>query len=65
MHGPVDYLQQSSFQHINRNILKLMAEQHRVSGTRFFGLGNLNKMKTLNDGGAVIAQMVSEIEFNY
>jgi len=60
MHGPVDYLKQSSFQHINRNILKLMTEQHRISGTRCFGLGNLNKMKTLNDGGAVIAQMVKE-----
>lgn len=60
---PYDYMTPSRYNAVNADILKLMRQEHKKSGTRYFGLGNLNKMKQLNDGGIDIAKMVSEDEY--
>lgn len=44
---------------INSDIVKLIEKENTECGTRYFGLGNLNKMKQLNDGGLEIASMVA------
>jgi len=59
MKSPIDYMTPSSYDGINKEILALIKDQHREHGTRLFGLGNLNKMKQLNDGGVVLADMIS------
>jgi len=55
---PIDYFSRKNHGSVNREILQLIKDQNQVYGTRYFGLGNLNKMKQLNDGGAAIAEMV-------
>lgn len=60
---PIDYATPANYPAINREIVALMREQYKSCGTRYFGLGNLNKMKQLNDGGAVIAEMVKSDSF--
>jgi sterol desaturase/sphingolipid hydroxylase (fatty acid hydroxylase superfamily) len=55
---PWDYMKPRSYGAINREIVALMREEHQKCGTRYFGLGNLNKMKQLNDGGIEVAKMV-------
>lgn len=55
---PLDYNSAETHATINREILQLIRDEHRRCGTRYFGLGNLNKMKSLNDGGVAIARMV-------
>ncbi|GKZ01390.1 hypothetical protein MPSEU_001089800 [Mayamaea pseudoterrestris] len=55
---PYDYITPSRYAGINEEIVKGMREQHQNYGTRYFGLGNLNKMKQLNDGGIDIVNMV-------
>lgn len=55
---PLDYLNPSSYHAINADIVRVIEEQHLSCGTRYFGLGNLNKMKQLNDGGALIAERI-------
>ena len=57
---PYDYINPSRYDGINKEIVKCMREQHKKYGTRYFGLGNLNKMKQLNDGGNDIVRMVQE-----
>ena len=58
MHSPMDYFSKRPSA-INQSILQLIRDEYKRCGTRYFGLGNLNKMKSLNDGGIVIAKMVS------
>lgn len=48
---------------VNDGILKLIKDQYKECGTRYFGLGNLNKMKQLNDSGSLIAKMVKEDDY--
>lgn len=63
MKSPIDYMTPSSYESINKEILTLIKDQHREHGTRYFGLGNLNKMKQLNDGGVIIADMIAKDEY--
>eukprot|EP00544_Gedaniella_sp_CCMP2646_P005119 CAMPEP_0202493884 /NCGR_PEP_ID=MMETSP1361-20130828/10042_1 /ASSEMBLY_ACC=CAM_ASM_000849 /TAXON_ID=210615 /ORGANISM="Staurosira complex sp., Strain CCMP2646" /LENGTH=653 /DNA_ID=CAMNT_0049124245 /DNA_START=42 /DNA_END=2003 /DNA_ORIENTATION=- len=61
---PWDYMSSpKAYQGLNEEIVELMRQEHKKFGTRKFGLGNLNKMKQLNDGGLVIAKMVQEDEY--
>jgi Sterol desaturase len=55
---PVDYIYPSRYKGVNKEILQLIKDENKKFGTRYFGLGNLNKMKQLNDGGKVISDMV-------
>lgn len=55
---PLDYLSPASYSGINTDIVRVIEEQYLTCGTRYFGLGNLNKMKQLNDGGAAIVELV-------
>jgi sterol desaturase/sphingolipid hydroxylase (fatty acid hydroxylase superfamily) len=57
---PYDYITPSRYSGINQEIVQCMREEHKKHGTRYFGLGNLNKMKQVNDGGIDIANMVKE-----
>jgi sterol desaturase/sphingolipid hydroxylase (fatty acid hydroxylase superfamily) len=57
---PWDYMNPQSYSVINQEILKCMRNEHKKCGTRKFGLGNLNKMKQLNDGGLDIARLVAQ-----
>jgi len=43
---------------MNQEILDVIKDEYEKCGTRYFGLGNLTKMKHLNDGGAVITEMI-------
>lgn len=45
---------------MNKDIVELIKKQHQECGTRYFGLGNLNKMKQLNNGGALISEMIKK-----
>lgn len=55
---PYDYMNPKSYATVNQEIIELMKVEHQMYGTQNFGLGNLNKMKQLNDGGIEIAKMV-------
>jgi sterol desaturase/sphingolipid hydroxylase (fatty acid hydroxylase superfamily) len=57
---PYDYITSSRYSGVNKEIIQCMREQHKKFGTRYFGLGNLNKMKQLNNGGVDIVRMVQE-----
>uniref|UniRef100_A0A6U3SBG0 Fatty acid hydroxylase domain-containing protein n=1 Tax=Ditylum brightwellii TaxID=49249 RepID=A0A6U3SBG0_9STRA len=57
--SPWDFASPKSYAAMNREIVELIKDQYKSCGTQNFGLGNLNKMKQLNDGGAVIAEMVA------
>lgn len=48
---------------MNDDIIGLIKDQYQKCGTRKFGLGNLTKMKQLNDGGVEIARRVKEDAF--
>jgi sterol desaturase/sphingolipid hydroxylase (fatty acid hydroxylase superfamily) len=58
--SPWDYFSPKSYGAMNKEIVELIRKEHMACGTRYFGLGNLNKMKQLNDGGIEIVKMVSE-----
>uniref|UniRef100_A0A7S1YZ85 Fatty acid hydroxylase domain-containing protein n=1 Tax=Trieres chinensis TaxID=1514140 RepID=A0A7S1YZ85_TRICV len=60
---PWDFGSPKSYGAMNKEIVELIKDQYKECGTRYFGLGNLNKMKQLNDGGAVVAKMVAEDPF--
>lgn len=47
---PMDYIKESRHAKFNADIVKLIEREHKERGTRYFGLGNLNKMKQLNEG---------------
>lgn len=55
---PIDYIYPSRYEGVNKDIVQLIKDENKKSGTRYFGLGNLNKMKQLNDGGKIISDMV-------
>ncbi len=57
---PVDYIYPSRYKGVNEDIVQLIKDNHQKHGTRYFGLGNLNKMKQLNDGGKTIVDMVQK-----
>ena len=57
---PIDYIYPSHYKGVNEEIVQLIKDQYQECGTRYFGLGNLNKMKQLNDGGKVITQMIKD-----
>jgi len=57
---PLDYMSPKKYDVVNGDIIKLIRQEYDRCGTRKFGLGNLNKMKQLNDGGREIARMVKE-----
>lgn len=56
--SPWDYMSPKNYAAINRDIIQLMRDQHKKCNTQCFGLGNLNKMKQLNDGGVEIVELV-------
>lgn len=60
MCSPVDYMSPSAYDKINRDIIELIRREYSTKKTRYFGLGNLNKMKQLNDGGIKIAEMIQQ-----
>mmetsp|Transcript_27844 Transcript_27844/g.59886 ORF Transcript_27844/g.59886 Transcript_27844/m.59886 type:complete len:694 (-) Transcript_27844:91-2172(-) len=55
---PIDYIKPSRYRLVNKDIVKLIKDQNKAYGTKCFGLGNLNKMKQVNDGGKLISEMV-------
>jgi Fatty acid hydroxylase superfamily len=57
---PYDYMTPKHYSGVNREILELMRQEYESHGTRYFGLGNLNKMQQLNNSGLDIARMVQE-----
>jgi len=57
---PWDYMSPKMYGKMNQEIVDLIRSQYEECGTRYFGLGNLNKMKQLNDGGRVVAEMIRE-----
>jgi len=58
--SPWDYFSPKSYDTMNKEIVELISKENKKCGTRYFGLGNLNKMKQLNDGGVKIAEMIKE-----
>lgn len=60
MCSPVDYMTPSAYDKINNDILELIRREYSTKNTRYFGLGNLNKMKQLNDGGVKITEMIEK-----
>lgn len=60
---PMDYIRESRHAAVNADIVKLVEREHKERGTRYFGLGNLNKMKQLNEGGTEIARLVMKNEY--
>jgi len=55
---PIDYINPKRYSLVNRDIFKVIKSQFDLHGTTCFGLGNLNKMKQVNDGGQVISDMI-------
>ncbi|EJK73875.1 hypothetical protein THAOC_04482 [Thalassiosira oceanica] len=55
---PIDYINPKRYLLVNKDIVKLIKSQYNAHGTTCFGLGNLNKMKQVNDGGQLISDMV-------
>lgn len=55
---PIDYIYPSRYENVNKEIIQLIKDENKKCGTRYFGLGNLNKMKQLNDGGKKIVKMI-------
>jgi len=62
--SPLDYFSGPSYYAgINKDIIDLIIREHKRCSTRYFGLGNLNKMRQLNDGGSLISSMVAQNEY--
>lgn len=61
--SPWDYFNPKSYDAINEEMIELMRTEHKNCGTRYFGLGNLNKMKQLNDSGIELVKMIEEDEY--
>lgn len=57
---PLDYFSPKKYDSINRDIIRLIREENAKCGSTCFGLGNLNKMKQLNDGGSVIVDLIKK-----
>ena len=52
---PLDYLNNKQ-DIINNELISLITQEYKFNNTKLFGLGNLNKMKELNDGGVQLLQ---------
>jgi len=61
--SPLDYMIPKRYAAVNAGILKLIKDEYTEKGTRYYGLGNLNKMKQLNESGELLVKMVQEDEF--
>lgn len=61
--SPWDYFNPKSYAAINKEMIELMRAEYKKSGTRYFGLGNLNKMKQLNDSGIDLVKMIEDDEY--
>ena len=61
--SPWDYFNPKSYDAINKEMIELMRTEHKKCGTRYFGLGNLNKMKQLNDSGIELVKMIEKDEY--
>jgi len=61
---PLDYLQNKRSGFINGKIIGIIMKMNLQNGTQYFGLGNLNKMKTLNDGGVELASSLNHYNSN-
>lgn len=61
--SPWDYFSPKSYDAMNQEIIDLMKKEHKKCGTRYYGLGNLNKMKQLNESGITIAKMIQEDDY--
>ncbi len=48
---PLDYLNSRNYDKLNHELISLITNEYMHNNTKMFGLGNLNKMKELNDGG--------------
>jgi len=60
---PLDYMSPKSYKKVNDEILQLIREQNQKYGTRYFGLGNLNKMKQLNESGIDIVKLIQQDDY--
>lgn len=60
---PWDFMTPARYPTVNKEIVELIKDQYIKCGTRYFGLGNLTKMKQLNDGGRVISELVKKDAF--
>ena len=61
---PLDYLQNIRNDIINNKIISLITTMNKTNKTQYFGLGNLNKMKSLNDSGVEIVNSINIIKPN-
>jgi len=61
--SPLDYMLPKRYNAVNSDILGLIKKEYKIRGTRYFGLGNFNKMKQLNESGEKITKMVKEDDF--
>jgi hypothetical protein len=57
---PYDYMSPKNYTGVNQEIIQLIRQEYDSKGTRYFGLGNLNKMQQLNNSGIDIVKMVQE-----
>jgi sterol desaturase/sphingolipid hydroxylase (fatty acid hydroxylase superfamily) len=57
---PYDYLTPSHYPGVNEEIVQCIRLQYDAYGTRYFGLGNLNKMQQLNDSGLEIVRLIEQ-----
>ena len=57
---PLDYIVKSHYKGVNQDIMETIRCEHKRHGTRYWALGNLNKMKQLNDGGKDIVEMIKK-----
>jgi len=55
---PWDFMSPKTYPKMNQELLDVIKDEYVKHGTRYFGLGNLTKMKQLNDGGIVLAEMI-------
>ena len=62
--SPFHYLYFKEYEMINKNIIQLIKKYNIENKTRYFGLGNLNKMKVLNDNGKLIIEQLKQENIN-
>ena len=60
-YSPLDYFKKSKYNKINEEIFQVIKREY-AKGTVYFGLGNLNKTKFLNDGGVSILERIKASE---
>ena len=60
---PLDYMASRNYSAINKDIVRLIRQQYDACGTRYYGLGNLNKMNVLNGGGTAVSALIKSDEY--